>query len=67
MVFKAVEKNEQSYFYASTQLKNNRNLLLLAIKKNGNILNMAPYEFLNDFEIVLKAVSNKGFLLAILP
>ena len=49
-------KGEFKKSYLNSRIKNNKDLLLAAVKKNGYVLDYASKELKNDKEVVLAAV-----------
>jgi hypothetical protein len=46
--------------YAFSVPKNNREVILEAVKNYGEILEMVPSEFKKDKEIIIEAIQNKA-------
>ncbi|MEE9325739.1 MAG: DUF4116 domain-containing protein [Cocleimonas sp.] len=55
-VFAAVKANAEAYYHASSTLKNDRELALIAVSDTGNILRALPITLAKDKEIVAAAV-----------
>ena len=49
-----------SYKFASKEIKNNYNLALKVVKLKGYVLKLLPYEFRNNFNIVMEAITNNS-------
>jgi len=58
-----VKQNGIALQYASTELRNEKIIVLSAVKKTGSSLQYASPELQNDREIVLAAVKQNGFAL----
>jgi hypothetical protein len=62
-VLEAVKKNGLALQFASTDLRNKREIVLEAVKNNGVALEYASTDLRNKREIVLEAVKNNGLAL----
>jgi len=56
IVYEAISRNAHSLEYASDDLKNEKELVLLAVKKDGTSLKNAPMKFRADKQVVMEAV-----------
>ena len=56
-------KGESKRSHLNSRIKNNKDLLLAAVKTNGYVLDYASKELKNDKEVVLAAVKTNGFAL----
>ena len=64
---KLVEKNGNSFGLLSDELKNDRELVMLAVKNNGAIWHDIPNKFKDDKEIAIVAVSKTPYIYEYLP
>jgi hypothetical protein len=58
---------EECFNYASNRLKNNKDFILKAVKKNSHIIKYINEELKKDREILLEAVKYKGTVLEFIP
>ena len=54
------QNNEYAFRYLGEKLRSNRELLLMAVKQNGELLHYASKELKNDKIVVLEAIKNRA-------
>lgn len=64
-ILDAIKKGEygRDLYHASDDVKRDRDVVLAAVRKNGNALYYADRVFRQDREVVIEAVQNYGFAL----
>ena len=62
---KLFKKNSFALKYASNELRNNKDIILQAVKNDCGAIRHASEELRNDKDIVLQAVKNDGYVVCI--